>query len=311
MNLQAAHQHRRTNFLQALLLLGGMGLLLALLGWLLGGVSMMLFTAGAGLVLLWLAPRVSPHWVLRMHGAVPLAPDQAPELYELMRELAQRARLSHLPQLYFVPTRALNAFTVGDRAHSAVAVSRGLLQRLNGRELAGVLAHELSHLRNNDIRLMGLADLAGRLTGALSTVGQVLVLVNLPLVLLGEAHIPWLAILLLIFAPVVSTLLQLALSRTREFDADLGAALLTGDPEGLASALAKLEHHSRGVFEHIFLPSRRAPEPSMLRTHPATEARIQRLRALTPPAPPLDWRPERVQVYRPRSGRVPRRHFWP
>ena len=102
----------------------------------------------------------------------------------------------------------------------------------------------------------------------------------------GAAGVPWLVVPLLLFAPQNATLLQLALSRARELDADLDAAGLTGDPGGLASALAKLERYQRGAWEQILIPGRRLPEPSVLRTHPPTAERIARLEALSG-APPL------------------------
>lgn len=281
MDHKTLQEHRLVNAVQSTLLLLGMGGVFAALGWLLGGVQLMLLAAGFGLLLLGVAPRVSPHLILRMQGAVPLGPRAAPWLHALVDDLGRRAGLEHAPRIYYLPSPVLNAFTLGSREDTAIAVSEGLLRRLNRRELSGVLAHEISHVRNNDIQVMGLADLVARLTGALSLVGQLLVLINLPLFLFGAAQISWLAILLLIFAPLVTALMQLALSRTREFEADLGAASLTGDPRALASALRKLED-PRGLLGRIFLPRRPRTEPAMLRTHPATEARIRRLLALTP-----------------------------
>jgi heat shock protein HtpX len=113
-----------------------------------------------------------------------------------------------------------------------------------------------------------------------ATVGQILLIIAVPSMLLSQYSPPWILLLLLLSAPTLSALLQLALSRAREFDADLEAARLTGDPEGLASALAKLEYYQHGFLERIFLPGRRLPEPSLLRTHPTTEERINRLRSL-------------------------------
>jgi heat shock protein HtpX len=111
----------------------------------------------------------------------------------------------------------------------------------------------------------------------MSWVGQILLIINLPLVMAGKAHFPWLLALLLIFAPTLTSLLQLALSRTREYDADLEAAKLTKDPRGLASALSKLERISSNVFERILMPGGRIPDPSILRTHPSAKDRIDRL----------------------------------
>ena len=148
-----------------------------------------------------------------------------------------------------------------------------------------MLGHEISHIRNNDLWLMGLADLVGRLTRLMTLVGLVLLILAIPLWLGGATGLPWLVIPLLVLAPQLTTLLQLALSRAREYEADLDAAGLTGDPMGLASALAKLERFQRGVWEQILMPGYRLPEPSLLRSHPPTAQRIARLRALQAAAP--------------------------
>jgi heat shock protein HtpX len=116
--------------------------------------------------------------------------------------------------------------------------------------------------------------------------GQLLLLLNLPVLMMGGYGVPWLLVLLLILAPTAMSLLQLALSRAREHDADLDAAALTGDPRGLAAALAKLERLQGRYWEEILLPGRRIPEPSLLRTHPPIEARIARLLELEEKAEP-------------------------
>lgn len=273
-------EHAWRNRLQSLFLLAAMGGFMALLGWLLwgeSGVWMMLFTTALGVVF---NPGISPRWVMRLYGARPLRREQAPELFDTVEQLARRAGLERPPELYWVPSSMLNAFAVGTPAHSAVAVTDGLLRNLDLRELTGVLAHEISHVRNRDLWVMGLADLFSRATSTPSLFGQFLLLANLPLILLGGAVISWSAILLLVFAPTLSGLAQLALSRTREYDADLNAARLTGDPDGLASALAKIERVQGSWLERIFLPGRRVPEPSLLRTHPETADRIARLMEL-------------------------------
>jgi len=162
-----------------------------------------------------------------------------------------------------------------------IAISDGMLRSLDLRELAGVLAHEISHIRNRDLWLMSLADLIGRLTRLMTLLGLALLVVGLPLWLGAAAQLPWALLLLLLFAPQLTMLLQLALSRAREFDADLDAAGLTGDPAGLASALLKLERRQRGVWEQILMPGRRLPEPSLLRSHPPTAQRVARLEALS------------------------------
>ena len=150
-----------------------------------------------------------------------------------------------------------------------------------------MLAHELSHIRNRDLWLMMLADAIGRLTSLMSNAGLVLLVLNLPLVLTGQAVTPWALVALLVLAPTATSLLQLALSRAREFDADLDAARLTGDPAGLASALAKLERRQGRFWEEVILPGRRMPDPSLLRTHPPSGERVRRLLELYAPAGPL------------------------
>ncbi len=277
MDPDALRRHKLLNWLQSTLMLSGMGLLMGLVGWLLAGPEGALWTLLAGALLIAFSPRLSPKLVLRMYGAVPLTRQQAPELYALVEELARRAELPAVPRLYYVPAPEPNAFTMGKPEEAVIAVTIGLLQTMNLRELAGVLAHEITHIRNNDVWVMNLADTLTRVTANLSFLGQIILFINLPLIFMTGQGVSWLAILLLVFAPTLSALLQLALSRTREYDADLGAAELTGDPEGLASALAKLEAHNRGWLRRILLPGRSDPEPSLLRTHPPTQERIRRL----------------------------------
>lgn len=269
--------HAWQNRLQSALLLLGMAGFLALLGGLLWGAQGVLMLLLVGALGVALNPALSPAWVMRLYGATRLDLAQAADLQAALRQLAVRAELPRLPALYYLPSRVLNAFAVGSPAQSAVAVSDGLLRRLDDRELLGVLAHEVSHIRNRDLWVMGLADMMSRATSLLSLFGQLLLLFNLPLLLIGAATINWLAILLLIAAPHLSALAQLALSRTREYDADLDAARLTGDPLGLAQALAKIEQLQGGWMERILLPGRRVPEPSLLRTHPHTADRVRRL----------------------------------
>jgi len=166
------------------------------------------------------------------------------------------------------------------REDSAIVLTDGMLRYLTLRETVAVIAHEISHIAGNDLWVMQLADTISRMTRMMSFVGIAIGLVSLPLMLLGRADMPWLAILLLVLAPGLASLLQMALSRTREFDADMEAATLTGDPAGLAMALGKIERIIRPLWQNIVLPHGRSGEPSLLRTHPATEERIARLRSL-------------------------------
>jgi heat shock protein HtpX len=260
--------HKRRNVVHSLLLLGGMVALAGLCGWLLFGPDGML-GLGLGMALaLGFGPQVSPRMVLRLYRAQPLRPVQAPELYALLERLCVRAGLERCPELYYLPSAMLNPFAVGRRHDAAIAVTDGLLRQLSMREVAGVLAHELSHVRNDDLWLMNLADLVGRMTRVMTLFGLMLVVLGLPGWLASGQGPPLLLVPLLVFAPQLTVLLQLALSRAREFDADLDAAGLTGDPAGLASALLKLERYQGGFLERILMPGRRIPVPSLLRTHP-------------------------------------------
>ncbi len=286
-NAQMWRAHAWRNRLQSLLLLAGMAGFLALLGWLLWGRDGILMLLLIGVMGVLFNPAISPRLVMRLYGASPIDYRQVPALGVAVSGLAERAGLAARPELYYIPSRMINAFAVGSREQSAVAVTDGLLGRLNLREVVGVLAHEISHISSHDLWVMGLADLFSRATSVLSLVGLLLVLVNLPLALFAGAAINWFAIALLVFAPSVSALAQMALSRTREYDADLNAAHLTGDPEGLARALAKIERAQGGLWERLFMPGRRVPEPSPLRSHPDTGERIARLMALKPGVPPV------------------------
>ncbi len=276
----AAHrlaEHSLHNTLHSLLLVGAMLVIMALTGWLLAGPAGIVWLLLLGALLLMLTPRLTPQLVMRLYRARPLGPAEAPGLAAMVAELSGRAGLSRPPRLFWIPSSMCNAIAVGDRDDASLAVTDCILRTMSPRELAGILAHEISHVRSRDLRVMGLADAVSRITRMLSWMGQILLLINLPLVLLGRVMVPWLLVLLLIAAPTVVGLLQLALSRTREFDADLGAVRLTGDPRGLASALAKLERTRGGLLARVLLPDRGIPEPSLLRTHPVTEERIRRL----------------------------------
>lgn len=280
-------RHKLLNLAHSLLLLAGMLGILALCAWLVWGGEGILWALVLGGLTLLLTPSVAPEWVMRMYRAVPLGPRDCPDCYAILEALAARADLEQLPRLYYIRSPVLNAFAVGRRDQAAIGVTDGLIRTLSTREFAGVLAHELSHVRNDDLWIMNLADLMSRLTSLLSWVGQLLLLLSIPAMLIAGTAVPLLLVLTLILAPTAVSLLQLALSRAREYDADLDAAALTGDPQGLASALARLERLQGRYWEEIFLPGRRMPEPSLLRTHPPTRARIERLMALYEEAEPV------------------------
>ncbi|MGI9521981.1 MAG: zinc metalloprotease HtpX [Hyphomicrobiaceae bacterium] len=270
--------HRRAKWRNALntwLIVGGMAVLLGVCGWALFGRNGAIVAVTVAVFLSILSPRVSPAMVLRLFNARPIVPEQAPQLFRILVVLAKRADLPSTPRLYYVASSNMNAFAVGSPTESAITVTDGLLRALNLRQLTGVLAHEISHISNEDLRVMGLADMVGRLTNAMQSIGLVLMLFGF-----WQGGSMVVAAIVLMMAPAIGTYLQLALSRSREYDADLGAAHLTGDPIGLASALHTLHTRQGGVWESIFLPGGRTPDPSILRTHPKPEDRIARLMEL-------------------------------
>lgn len=284
--------HRLANLVQSALLLAVM----ALVSWvtlteIVGHQAALLLTLGM-IAPLVLAPGLPQNLILSAYRARRVTARDEPALIAGLGVLARRAGLPRVPRLYHVPSALPNAFAMGDPEDSIVSVTDGLLGLLDGRELAGVLAHEVGHIANRDLWVMSLAEILSRLVSMASWLGQFLLVLDLPLVAAGALHIPSHVVVLLIFAPTLMGLVQLALSRTREYDADRAAAELTGDPEGLIRALAKLERHTGRFWEEIFLPGRRIREPSLLRTHPPTESRISRLRELGP----------RTSVPRPQVG---------
>lgn len=281
-NAQRAHKARNT--LHSALMVGGLGLLAGFSAWLLWGAMGVAVTLVAVGIVYAFAPRLPPEMIMRFYRARQLDPRHGGQIVHIVDVLSDRAELPAAPRVYVIPSMTLNAFATGTPQNAVIGITEGLLRRLSINEVAGVLAHEISHIRNNDLAVMGLADVLTRITQTLAYLAIVLALVKLPGFLLGdveESHL--FALALLYLAPTASSLIQLGLSRTREYDADLEGASLTGDPEAMASALEKLERYQGHFWEDMRLPvpGRRIPQPSLLRSHPRTEDRVARLRALS------------------------------
>ncbi|MBI1370496.1 MAG: M48 family metalloprotease [Planctomycetes bacterium] len=272
--------HKLRNLFHSALLIVGMALIVSACAWTLWGAEGIVWGLTGTTLAMVLSPAMPPVLVLSLYRARPVSHTEFPELYVALAELSRRADLSAPPRLYYVPSAMLNAFAVGNRNAAAIAVTDGMLRNLTFRELVGVLAHEVSHIANNDLWVMNLADAMSRVTALMSYLGIFLLAVNLPLIAADGGVVPWVLVLLLIVAPTLMDLLQLALSRAREFDADLDAVRLTGETEWLASALAELESWQGRFWESVLFPGRRVPDPSLLRTHPPTEERIRRLMGL-------------------------------
>ncbi|WP_063926602.1 zinc metalloprotease HtpX [Enterobacter asburiae] len=298
---QAEEQHRWLNRLQTGLLvltLVGIAAAAGRLPFGEGCLWLALFAVAGALLL---DPVAASALSLRLYRVRALHPQQAHEMWALLRELPAT------PVPHYVPSAVVNAFATGSKQEASIALTDGLLRSLSPRELAGVLAHEVAHITNEDLRIMGLADSVSRLTCLLALMGQIAILLSLPALLVGAAEVYWPGLLLLAASPQLALLAQLGLSRVREFDADRLAAELTGDPQGLASALAKIERVSRSWRAWLW-PGWGNPEPSCLRTRPATQERIARL--LTLALGPASALPLRAPHFLPESALATRPPRW-
>jgi len=276
----AHRRHALLNLLHTWLLVGGALLLFVACAYVFFGPGGIAYALVFGAVSLFVASRVSPKLVLRMYNAAPVRREHFPAGHAILDELMRRAELTARPELCVLPSATLNAFAVGRRDNSALCLTDTLIRALTRRELAAVMAHEITHIANEDVKVMAIADMVSRFTSVMSVLGILTLLLNLPGMFSGAGGIPWLGIGLLVAAPTLGGIVQMALSRAREYDADLGAVMLTGDPDGLASALAKLDAAQRRHWEGMVLPGGRMPDPSLLRSHPVTADRIARLMAL-------------------------------
>ena len=289
----ALSAHKTQNSIHTGVLFTGLGSLLGMSGWMLFGMPGLAWAAVLFGFALLFVPSLPPELLMRLYRARKVPPHPGDQLGEVLDILTERAALPTRPALYVVPSMALNAFAAGKAERSVIAITEGLLRRLTLREIAGVLAHEVSHVRNNDLWVMGVADALTRATQAMSFIAVFLAVLNVVAAFQGEQYATWWAILFLYMAPMISNLLQLALSRAREFDADLEAAQLTGDPLGLAAALRNVEETTGRVWEDVMLPApgRRVAYPSLFRSHPSTEERVRRLVDISaqPSLPPMSF----------------------
>jgi len=277
-----------TNWLKTSLLMAAVVALFGVVGSLIGGgTGMVVALVLAGAMNLW-AYWFSDKMVLRMYDAQEVDENSAPQLYGIVRELAQSAQLP-MPKVYLIDEPQPNAFATGrNPEHAAVAATTGILRLLTPRELRGVLAHELSHVKHRDILI---STISATIAGAISSIA------NLGLIFGGSSQNernvhPLVALLILVVAPLAALLIQLAISRSREFDADRGGAEVSGDPQALASALEKIERYARG---QPMAPAELHPETAQMMiinplsgsgvqglfsTHPSTAERVARLLAM-------------------------------
>ncbi|MBI2368519.1 MAG: zinc metalloprotease HtpX [Deltaproteobacteria bacterium] len=271
----------KTTFLMALLTV-----LLVTAGGAMGGEGGMMLAFLFALIMNGVSYWFSDKIVLRMYGAKEISADEAPTLHHIIRDLTLRARMP-MPKLYLIPQEAPNAFATGrDEKHAAVAVTEGILRILDEKELRGVLAHELSHIRNRDI-LIG--TIAATMAGAISMLAN---MAHWGMIFGGrssdnrEGGHPIVALLMIIIAPLAAMLVQMAISRSREFGADATGATISGDPSSLANALRKLERGVKRIpmeanpaTAHMFIvnPLTGGGLMTLFSTHPNVEERIRRL----------------------------------
>ena len=276
------------NWLKTSMLMAAIVALFALIGSLLGGQSGMLIALTFALVMNLGAYWFSDKLVLRMYNAREVNASTAPELYTMVEDLARYANLP-MPKVYIIEEDSPNAFATGrNPENAAVAATTGLLRLLTARETRGVMAHELAHVMHRDILI---STISATMAGAISA------LANFALFFggrdgEGRAVNPVVGILIMILAPLAASLIQMAISRAREFEADRAGAEMSQDPEALASALQKIDHYAQGM---AFPAAERHPETAQMMimnqlsgrgiaglfsTHPSTQERVMRLRQM-------------------------------
>ena len=289
-----------TNQLKTFVLLATLAGLMVMVGYLIGGTAGMVMAFGFALVM-----NVSVYWfsdrlALRANGARPLRPGELPAYERIVRDLAGRAGLP-MPALYVIDRPEPNAFATGrSPKHAAVAVTTGILDAMDERQLRGVLAHEISHITNRDM-LVG--TIAATIAGAISFLGNMALWSSMFGGSSDEDSMPMpLMLASAILAPIAATIIQLAVSRSREYGADQSGAALTADPEGLATALETLERSNeqlRAQRGGLFRRGQRQPQPvpaatahlytvsplaggagSLFSTHPPIAERVRRLRSM-------------------------------
>ena len=273
------------NWVKTFMLMAAITALFIVIGGMIGGrsgmMSALLIALGMNFFSYWFSDKM----VLRMYNAQEVDASTAPQFYNMVRDLAQRAQLP-MPRVYLINEDAPNAFATGrNPEHAAVAATTGILRVLSDRELRGVMAHELAHVKHRDILT---STIAATMAGAISALANMAMFFggrdeN------GNRSNPIAGIAVAILAPLAASLIQMAISRAREFEADRGGAEISGDPQALAAALDKIHRYAQGIpFQAaeahpataqmmIMNPLSGGAVANLFSTHPATEERIARL----------------------------------
>jgi heat shock protein HtpX len=280
------------NLMKTAILMAAITALFMAIGSLLGGQQGMMIALAVALGMNFFSYWFSDKLVLKMYNAQEVDESSAPQFYRMVRELAQRAQLP-CPKVYLINEDAPNAFATGrNPEHAAVAATTGILRMLSERELRGVMAHELAHVRHRDILI---STVSATMAGAIS------MLANFAMFFggrdsEGRSTNPVVGLLVMFLAPIAASLIQMAISRAREFEADRGGAEISGEPRALASALQKIHRAAQGIPLET---AERHPETAQMMimnplsggglrglfsTHPSTEERVERLLAMAPGA---------------------------
>jgi heat shock protein HtpX len=278
------------NWLKTSILMAAILALFGFMGALIGGSSGMLLALLFGGAMNIFAYWFSDRMVLKMYNAREVDAASAPQFYSMIRELTQRAGLP-MPRVYIIDEPQPNAFATGrDPEHAAVAATTGILHLLSAREVRGVMAHELAHVRHRDILI---STISATMAGAISALANFAVFFG-GRDAEGRPSNPLAGVVVALLAPMAAGLIQMAISRAREFEADRGGAEISNDPHALADALSKIDAYAHGI---PMAPAEAHPETAQMMiinplsgsgmdrlfsTHPATETRVARLRALAP-----------------------------
>ena len=278
------------NWVKTAILMAAIMALFGVVGGMIGGQSGMLMALVFGGAMNLFSYWFSDTMVLKMYNAQQVDETSAPQFYAMVRELAQRAGLP-MPKVYIINEAQPNAFATGrNPEHAAVAATSGIIQLLSARELRGVIAHELAHVKHRDILI---STISATMAGAISALANFAMFFggrdeN------GRSVNPLVGILVAILAPLAASLIQMAISRAREFEADQGGAEISGTPNALADALGKIQMYAEGRIP--MAPAEAHPETAQMMilnplsagglrglfsTHPPTEERIARLRAMS------------------------------
>jgi len=276
------------NLMKTAILMAAITALFMVIGQFLGGQTGMMIALAVAVGMNFYSYWFSDKMVLRMYNAQEVDAQSAPQFYRMVQELAERAQMP-MPRVYLINEQAPNAFATGrNPENAAVAATTGILRVLNERELRGVMAHELAHVKNRDILI---STISATMAGAIS------MLANFGMMLGGRDSEgrpvnPIVSILVMFLAPLAASVIQMAISRSREFEADRGGAEISGDPAALASALQKIQRVAQGVpleaaEQHpetaqmmIMNPLSGGGLRGLFSTHPATEERVERLLAM-------------------------------